>query len=403
MNSPSVSDSAENIKFFDGPVAKTIGYYLAFIALGFSSAVIGPTIKGLSAHTQTTISQISIIFTIKSIGYLVGVLYGGRVYDRKKGHPVIALVLLGIAVVLCLVPVVSQLWLLAIILLAAGACEGMADVGCNTLLVWVHGSKVGPYMNALHFFFGVGSFIAPLIVAQSLAATNDITWAYWILGLIIFPMFLGMFRLPSPAVETSSRPGSTKGDNLLVAVLIALFFFLYVGGESCFGGWIFSYAVGMNLVSQTSAAYLTSAFWGALTFGRLLGVPISSRFSPRSILWVDIIGTIVSLMPIVLFPKSAVAVWIGALGTGLFMASVFPTIMALAERNMKISARTTSIFFIGSSTGGMILPWAVGQLYELLGPAWVMIAILISVLLSLLVYIFLMVSIRKITSKHLAS
>ncbi len=52
-----------------------------------------------------------------------------------------------------------------------------------------------------------------------------------------------------------------------------LFFFLYVGAEVGFGGWIFTYAVALDLGSETAAAYLTSAFWGALTFGRLLTIP----------------------------------------------------------------------------------------------------------------------------------
>ena len=35
----------------------------------------------------------------------------------------------------------------------------------NPLLVWVHGDEVGPAMNGLHFFFGVGAFLSPIIIA----------------------------------------------------------------------------------------------------------------------------------------------------------------------------------------------------------------------------------------------
>jgi len=38
-------------------------------------------------------------------------------------------------------------------------------------------------MNALHFFFGVGAFVSPIIVAQAILMTGDITWAYWVLAL----------------------------------------------------------------------------------------------------------------------------------------------------------------------------------------------------------------------------
>jgi hypothetical protein len=42
--------------------------------------------------------------------------------------------------------------LLAGAIFALGMAEGALDVGGNTLLVWVHQEKVGPFMNGLHFF-----------------------------------------------------------------------------------------------------------------------------------------------------------------------------------------------------------------------------------------------------------
>ena len=48
-----------------------------------------------------------------------------------------------------------------------GVAEGALDVGGNTLLIWVHRHKVGPFMNGLHFFFGAGAFLSPIIIAQT--------------------------------------------------------------------------------------------------------------------------------------------------------------------------------------------------------------------------------------------
>jgi FHS family Na+ dependent glucose MFS transporter 1 len=66
------------------------------------------------------------------------------------------------------VPTLSLLSLLIVVLLVLGMAEGLLDVGGNTLLVWVHQPNVGPYMNALHFFFGLGAFFSPIIVAQAI-------------------------------------------------------------------------------------------------------------------------------------------------------------------------------------------------------------------------------------------
>jgi FHS family Na+ dependent glucose MFS transporter 1 len=174
-----------------------------------------------------------------------------------------------------LTPTIPLLWLLIAVLLLMGIGEGVLDVGGNTLLVWVHRRKVGPFMNALHFFFGAGAFIAPIIIAQAVKMSGDIHWAYWILALLILPVSLWLLRLPSPTAQTISKDDPAGQVNHLLVALIVLFFFLYVGAEVSFGGWVFTYAVTLELTTETFAAYLTSAFWGSLTVGRLLAIPIA--------------------------------------------------------------------------------------------------------------------------------
>ena len=46
----------------------------------------------------------------------------------------------------------------------------------NTSLGFLHGSMVAPWMQALHFFFGLGAFLAPLALGESIAAANGHLW-----------------------------------------------------------------------------------------------------------------------------------------------------------------------------------------------------------------------------------
>jgi FHS family Na+ dependent glucose MFS transporter 1 len=71
-------------------------------------------------------------------------------------------------------PVIQNLWLLVGLIFLIGIMQSSIDVGENTLMVWLHGNKVAPFMNGLHFSFGIGSFTAPLIIAQSLKGTQAI-------------------------------------------------------------------------------------------------------------------------------------------------------------------------------------------------------------------------------------
>jgi fucose permease len=169
-------------------------------------------------------------------------------------------------------------------------------------------------------------------------------------------------------------------------VLFVLFFALYVGAEVSFGGWVHTYSVTLGLADETTAAYLTSAFWGALTAGRLLAIPIAARVRPRYVLLSDLIGCLVSVALILVWPQSQRALWVGALGLGLSMASIFPTMMSLAEREMHVTGRVTGWFLVGSSVGSMSVPWLIGQLFEWIGPRVMVLAIGVDLVVAVLLW-----------------
>ncbi len=376
-------------------IVKTAAYFTAFVILGLAVAVIGPTLPGLAERTGSKLSQVSILFVSLSIGYLIGSLAGGRQYDRRPGHQIAGGALLLLSIIFGLVPLIPILWLLVALIFFVGIAEGALDVGGNTLMVWVHGERVPPYMNGLHFTFGFGAFIAPIIVAQSILNFSDISWAFWIMALLAIPVGVWLLRLPSPTAPAPEAPGSSRQADTRLVALLAVFFFLVVGAESAMGGWVFVYAnkqFGAGLAGEQAvsfaaiAAYLTSAYWGALTIGRLLGIPISTRFRSSAILIVDLLGCLVSAVLILLLPTSWLVLWVCTIGSGLFMASIFPTTLNLAERRMALRGEITRWFFVGSSLGGMVLPWIIGQLIEPLGTLTVVVGMIISLLFAIFAF-----------------
>ena len=225
-------------------------------------------------------------------------------------------------------PLISVLWLLAVAMLLMGLGEGGLDVGGNTMLMWLHREKVGPFMNGLHFAFGLGFFLTPIIISQMFLVSGDITWGYWLVALLLFPMIIWLLRIPSPkSVPVSAEHPAKKTNNYLLIGLMVLFFALYVGSEVSFGGWVYTYAVAMKLMTTTTAALMTSLFWGSLTLGRLLSIPIAAKFKLSSVLFVDVIGVLVSVGLIMLWPNSEAMIWIGTFGVGFAMASIFPTML----------------------------------------------------------------------------
>jgi hypothetical protein len=49
--------------------------------------------------------------------------------------------------------------------------------------------------------------------------------------------------------------------------------------------------------------------------------------------------------------------------------------MVLAGRHMTITGQITGAFFVGSSLGGMFLPWLIGQLFVPAGPQSLLFAV----------------------------
>lgn len=368
----------------------TYGYYVAFISLGLMLGVLGPTLPDLARQTNSRLSEIGFLFTVRSIGGLLGTFLVGYLYDRRAGHPIIIASLLLMGMTLAFTPFTPYLVLLTGIFLLMGISEAGINVGGNTLIVWVHGAKVTPYMNGLHFFFGVGFFLCPIIVAEVVRASGEITAAYGILAVLMLPAALMLFRLPSPVDRTREQEIAIPTNTTLV-FLIALFFFFMAGGNYAFGGWLVTYATELNLADETTARYMLSAYSAAVTVGRLVAIPIATYIRPRTILIVDLVGMFLSAFFLIVF-KTDWALWVGAVTMGLAAASVFPTMMSYAGALLNLSANVTSWFMVGVSLGGMFLPLAIGYIFDAGNPDWMMpilamnLVIVIGLFLSLNAY-----------------
>ncbi|MFQ5421686.1 MAG: MFS transporter, partial [Anaerolineae bacterium] len=187
--------------------------------------------------------------------------------------------------------------------------------------------------------------------------------------------------VPQPLAQKAEKQAAGRLNVGLIG-LISLFFLLYVGIEVGFGGWIFTYATTLGLTGA-AAAYLTSAFWGALTVGRLLSIPIATYLRPRTVLFADLLAAMAGMLVLLLWPHSPIALWISVITFGVAIASIFPTILSFAGRRMTITGRITGLFFTGASLGGMTLPLLMGYLLETIAPIAIVWFILIDIIILL--------------------
>ncbi len=383
-------------------IAYFITYSISFISLGLAMASLGPILPFLASNTGVSIGQISFLFTARSLGYLAGSAGGGRLYDRFKAHKLMILSISAMVLAAFFIPLISWFYLLLPVMFLLGLGEGTLDVGGNVNLVWVFQSRVGPYMNALHFFFGVGAFLAPIVITNVMNWTGGaLTWPLWVLCILFLPGLVGMIMLRSPEnpdrdVENATE---TRRNGHLVVLMIVVFF-MYVGLEAGFGGWIFTYATELGVANETAAAYMNSIFWGALTLGRLISIPLAKKVSPASLLIGNFVLSVVFMAVILIWPLSPIMIWIGAAGLGLALSSVFPTLLSLAETRMQMTGSVTGLFFLGGSLGGTLIPSLLGQIFEYIGGYQVMLTLFGAVLIGLVFLMAVILASNKLGEKN---
>ena len=223
----------------------TLAYYGLYICLGLSTAIAGPTLPDLARQTGSKLGDMGSLFLIGPIGYTLGTFLGGRLYDRIRGHALAGGAQLAAAACIAAIPLAPQLWIMLAIVFLRGLAEGFINTGGNTLLLWTHGEKVSPFMNGLHFFFGVGAFTAPFVVAQLTAVPGGYRLAYWTVAAVAAFAGLCLFAMggsPRPQTggndpaATDVRTGPGRRHYGLIAIA-AVFLFFYVGAEISFGNW----------------------------------------------------------------------------------------------------------------------------------------------------------------------
>lgn len=372
-------------------------YFLSFIFLGSAAAALGPALLQLSRQTGTTLDRLSLIFPFRAGSYLFGSWLAGRLYDKFTGHRILRIGLIGLGVTLAVTPYLGGLPILLAVLLGMGLSMGLVDVGCNTLMLRAVRNNSTAKMNSLHFFYGVGSFFSPLILAAAIEYSGDLQWGFSSLAVLSIIILLLLVGLGTPENDESEDLDldSHKRKHTLWVVLIAVLFFFYVGMEVGFGNWVATYAVKMQFSGETQAAVLTSVFYGAYTFGRLISIPTSTVIRPQRLLLGSYLGAALSLLLIVFLSEYSLVIWMGAVLLGLCLAAVFPTMLSWAGTIMPVSAKTTSWFFVTGGLGAVTIPWVIGQFVESSPPIIIPSVILGISLIVLVIFSLTLQVVRK--------
>lgn len=368
--------------------------YIGFIAIGIIANIMGPLLPAIRTDIDINYSQGGMLLSGQFIGMLITSIIGGYLI-HKTGKK--AFMLAGSALVItgllgCLAA--KSYFTLYAFNLVTGFGYGIYELGINVLCADSSEENKGSDMNFVHFFYGVGAIIAPLIAFVCSESLGN--WRYGFGLALIAPVIVSALLLRyridghgsdifdgDKAAERSSNPLTSP---LLWIAGVAMFF--YVGVEVSTGGWITVFWTNTLPNSFIPASFTATIFWLALTIGRLFSGRIADRIGLTNYLLAASTGTLLLSAAWRLLPQGNWTIFIIA-ALGLLCSGQFPTAMAIVTSHFPersgIAAGFISVF---SGLSGFLIPAGIGRVADTFGISVLTLAIMVlSIFLAVSTYI----------------
>ncbi|KAI1306052.1 hypothetical protein HDE_01056 [Halotydeus destructor] len=277
---------------------------------------------------------------------------------------------------------------------------GMIDNSLSVLMLHMWGKEGQPYMQALHFSYGFGAFVAPVLASPYLSGgevpisglTRDLATSlndcnpealliyipYTIIGACclgvasVFAYFSCYHRHteehPSRLVDVddSAKVNSSVWAKRTVILLAGLFIFSLLGFEIGMVSFITSFAVSSDLaLSEQVGAYMTSLYWLTYTFFRLFVIAFINRISITLNITIELIILITANIFLLPFGNSVEwCLWVGIALTGIGMSTVWASTFGLLESHFPITSGTASFLVISGCVGEWVYPSIMGYAVE---------------------------------------
>ena len=146
----------------------------------------------------------------------------------------------------------------------------------------------------------------------------------------------------------------------------AAIMFFYISAEYAIVNWLVTYFKDTGVLSAEVSQLMSSLLWLVMFVGRMAGAMLVGKVSRKIILVVDGVGLMLFFL-LVFFSRTQLPIFIGIMGVGLFMATIYTTALALGTQSIKGNDLGVSTMIFIGTTGGIITPAVVGMVAEKAG------------------------------------
>jgi fucose permease len=340
----------------------TIAANAAFVPIGIVTILLGPMLPALSLRWSLNYAQAGRLFTVQLLASTLAVSLSGAIVSRWGFRFAICAGLFAMSVGVVALPLSSYLAGLTCIA-TYGFGAGLAVPTANLAVAELNPHQRSAALSRLNFFWSVGAVACPFLVAIA-ARIHRTQFFLTALSVGMLIMMGGVAAIPIDGIGRAQPKGSDIDSHIRwgqrpLLILIGLFF-LYVGTEVGFGGWITTYAKGLDTLSTSLAVISPSFFYAALMIGRWAAPFVLCRIAEASLARTGIITACAGMVGMIL-SHAAAGVIISGMIAGFGLSAVYPIAISLLSRESgAMAARVGSVMFTLSNLGGACLPWLVG-------------------------------------------
>ena len=365
-----------------------------FFTSGASSVLMGNLMPFLREMYDINYTYAGLLLSLPSWGNLASIFITGYLPTYIGRRKTVLLTAMWMAVAFAIITFgIGGAGALALACVMIGIARGGNTNFSNTMMSTLPGKKSAIGYNLLHGAFAVGAVLSPLVL---IACTKGsaLGWKYMTAGIVALCLVqltvYGKMRLPKENITKSIKKvdrSFLKNKNFWLAAAILFF---YISAEYAIVTWLVTYFKDTGILSPQISQLMTSLLWVVIFIGRMIGAALVGKVSRKIILVVDGVGLMIFFL-LVFFSRTELPIFLGIMGVGLFMATIYTSALALGTQSIKGNDLGVSTMILVGSAGGIITPAAVGMVAENAGIQMGM-GVVVAVTVLLLITILISVS-----------
>jgi fucose permease len=301
---------------------------LAIFVYGMIAAMLGTILPELSERFHLSPSQNGTIASAQALGLILASLGVGPLLDNEGNKLGMVLGLVFISVVLFALPRSPGFRTILLLLFLLGVGGGTLVTAANSLVSDVGAAHRATALNMVNLFFGLGGLATPFIAAN-LFKRNWVRLCYTVAFLAVTTLAIEMLtRMPGPAGTGFSLADAGPVLGRPALFLIGLFLFLYIGCEVGMWNWLVRHLIAQGIPESRALNILSLGFALGLLIGRAGILPILSHVPAITVTLIGSVAMAVTTF-LALRTNKPAAAWVLVFLSGISMAPVFPTTIAI--------------------------------------------------------------------------